>query len=81
MLAHLIVRPRCYYGRVSGGGFHEGIDYEAHGGEPINSLSDVAELLSQVVEPLAFEVDPPNRQLDDASLLCREQCSTASPSP
>ena len=31
---------RRYYGRVSGGGFHDGIDYEAHVGEPIFAAAD-----------------------------------------
>lgn len=32
--------PRRYYGRSSGGGFHDGIDYEAHVGEPIFAAAD-----------------------------------------
>src|SRR4029077_1327758 len=31
---------RRYYGRLSGGGFHDGIDYEAHVGEPIFAAAD-----------------------------------------
>ena len=31
---------RRYYGRISGGGFHDGIDYEAHVGEPIFAAAD-----------------------------------------
>jgi hypothetical protein len=32
--------PRRYYGRFSGGGFHDGIDYEARVGEPIFAAAD-----------------------------------------
>jgi len=32
--------PRRYYGRPSGGGFHDGIDYEAHVGQPILAAAD-----------------------------------------
>ena len=32
--------PRRYYGRLSGGGFHDGIDYEARIGEPIYAAAD-----------------------------------------
>ena len=31
---------RRYYGRISGGSFHDGIDYEAHVGEPIFAAAD-----------------------------------------
>jgi murein DD-endopeptidase MepM/ murein hydrolase activator NlpD len=32
--------PRRYYGRPSGGGFHDGIDYEARVGQPILAAAD-----------------------------------------
>ena len=32
--------PRRYYGRSSGGGFHNGIDYEAQVGQPILAAAD-----------------------------------------
>jgi murein DD-endopeptidase MepM/ murein hydrolase activator NlpD len=32
--------PRRYYGRASGGGFHDGIDYESKVGEPILAAAD-----------------------------------------
>lgn len=32
--------PRRYYGRLSGGGFHDGIDYESKVGEPIFAAAD-----------------------------------------
>ena len=32
--------PRRYYGRLSGGGFHNGIDYEAQIGQPILAAAD-----------------------------------------
>jgi len=32
--------PRRYYGRLSGGGFHDGIDYESRVGEPIYAAAD-----------------------------------------
>ena len=32
--------PRRYYGRLSGGGFHDGIDYESKIGEPIFAAAD-----------------------------------------
>lgn len=32
--------PRRYYGRPSGGGFHDGIDYEARIGQPILAAAD-----------------------------------------
>jgi len=32
--------PRRYYGRLSGGGFHNGIDYEAQIGQPIVAAAD-----------------------------------------
>lgn len=32
--------PRRYYGRLSGGGFHDGIDYEARIGDPIFAAAD-----------------------------------------
>ena len=32
--------PRRYYGRLSGGGFHNGIDYEARLGDPIFAAAD-----------------------------------------
>jgi murein DD-endopeptidase MepM/ murein hydrolase activator NlpD len=32
--------PRRYYGRPSGGGFHNGIDYEARVGQPILAAAD-----------------------------------------
>lgn len=32
--------PRRYYGRASGGGFHDGIDYESKVGEPIFAAAD-----------------------------------------
>ena len=32
--------PRRYYGRLSGGGFHNGIDYEARIGQPIFAAAD-----------------------------------------
>jgi hypothetical protein len=32
--------PRRYYGRLSGGGFHDGIDYEARIGQPILAAAD-----------------------------------------
>ena len=32
--------PRRYYGRASGGGFHNGIDYEARVGQPILAAAD-----------------------------------------
>jgi murein DD-endopeptidase MepM/ murein hydrolase activator NlpD len=32
--------PRRYYGRLSGGGFHDGIDYEARVGQPILAAAD-----------------------------------------
>lgn len=32
--------PRRYYGRLSGGGFHNGIDYEARVGQPILAAAD-----------------------------------------
>jgi murein DD-endopeptidase MepM/ murein hydrolase activator NlpD len=32
--------PRRYYGRLSGGGFHNGIDYEAQIGQPIIAAAD-----------------------------------------
>ena len=32
--------PRRYYGRLSGGGFHNGIDYEAQIGQPIFAAAD-----------------------------------------
>jgi murein DD-endopeptidase MepM/ murein hydrolase activator NlpD len=32
--------PRRYYGRLSGGGFHNGIDYESRHGEPIFAAAD-----------------------------------------
>jgi murein DD-endopeptidase MepM/ murein hydrolase activator NlpD len=34
--------PRRYYGRLSGGGFHDGIDYESKVGEPIFAAADGA---------------------------------------
>ena len=32
--------PRRYYGRLSGGGFHNGIDYESRVGDPIYAAAD-----------------------------------------
>jgi murein DD-endopeptidase MepM/ murein hydrolase activator NlpD len=32
--------PRCYYGRITGDGFHDGIDYEGHVGQPIFAAAD-----------------------------------------
>ena len=32
--------PRRYYGRLSGGGFHDGIDYESRIGQPILAAAD-----------------------------------------
>src|SRR5262249_11874288 len=32
--------PRRYYGRLTGGGFHDGIDFEAHVGEPVFAAAD-----------------------------------------
>jgi murein DD-endopeptidase MepM/ murein hydrolase activator NlpD len=32
--------PRRYYGRLSGGGFHDGIDYESRVGQPILAAAD-----------------------------------------
>ena len=32
--------PRRYYGRLSGGGFHDGIDFESRVGEPIYAAAD-----------------------------------------
>jgi hypothetical protein len=32
--------PRRYYGRLTGGGFHDGIDFEARVGEPVYAAAD-----------------------------------------
>jgi murein DD-endopeptidase MepM/ murein hydrolase activator NlpD len=32
--------PRRYYGRLSGGGFHDGIDFESRVGEPVYAAAD-----------------------------------------